>query len=511
MARLASMREYVDALDRIGELNEVSREVDWNLEMGLLTRRCYETGAPAPLFTNVKDAAPGFRAIGAAYSESSRPGQRFARIALSLGLDPDASAREIIDTIVAARERPLIPPTVVETGPCKQNIRLGDQVDLTTLPLPVPHNGDGGRYLNTMGMVVCRTPDGSWTSWSVARVMLLDERRGTGVIAPFQHIGHVHAEWRKARQDMPFAIALGVEPASIYAAGAPLPDRMSEVDFVGAFLNQPVDVVRCETVDLEVPANAEIVLEGHVSVTELGLEGPMGEYGGYVHPPHSLPQPVYQVSAMTFRDDPIFPFAIAGEPPEEDHTISGVMGAAEVVYLLRRAGVPVTTAWSPFESADGWLAITVPDTWQDYDPDAKSFCRKVADIALSTKAGDASKTIIVLNDDIDPSNLRELVWAIDGRNDRGERGQIQIQNRLNWPVSPYINPDFGEFPGGWQATRAVWNCLPPKGVTPPPRTGFEHNCPRALKEKILANWAADGFPPDAALSAAPKTLDRARS
>ncbi|HET7690793.1 MAG TPA: UbiD family decarboxylase [Nocardioidaceae bacterium] len=490
---IRSLREYVEALQKKGEVNEVNREVDWNLEMGLMTRRCYETGAPVPLFTNVK-GSPGFRAAGALHSESGRPGQRWSRVALSVGLEADAHPREIIDHLVAARERDLIPPRVVEIGPCKQNKLFGADVDLSILPCPIPHNGDGGRYLNTLGMIVCQTPDGSWTSWSVARVMIIGKDKGAGVIAPFQHVGMVMAEWRKIGKDMPFAIALGVEPAAIYAAGAPLPDRMSEVDFTGALVGEPIEVVPCETVPLHVPASTEIVIEGHVSITELGLEGPMGEYGGYIHPPFSIPQPVYNVSAMTWQDDAIFPFAIAGEPPEEDHTITGVMGSMEVVALLREAGVPVSWAWHTTESAIGWLAIAVPDTWSEYEPDAVEFCKKVADIAWATKAGDGAKTVIVVNDDIDVADLRTLVWAIDGRNDRGERGQIPVKDRLNWPVSPYLNPDFGNYPAGWKATRLVMNCLPPEGVPHPPRTAFEINCPKSLKEKILANWESDGFP-----------------
>lgn len=501
-ARLSSFRDYVSALRDIGEVNEVSREVDWNLEMGLIARRCYETGSPAPLFTNVK-GSPGWRAIAAAHSESSQPGLRLSRIALSVGLPPTASARDIITQLTQARARDLIPPTSVATGPCKENVILGDAVDLNALPCPVPHNGDGGRYLNTLGMVVCQTPDGSWTSWSVARVMILDGRRAAGVIAPFQHIGHVFAEWRKLGQDMPFAIALGVEPAAIYAAGAPLPDRMSEVDFVGALIGEPVEVVRCETVDLEVPANTELVIEGHVSITELDLEGPMGEFAGYLAPPYSMPQPVYNVTAITHRDDPIFPFAVAGEPPEEDHTVSGVMGATEVVHRLRDRGIPVTMAWSPFETAFGWMVVTVPENWRDHESDASTFCREVADAVLSHKCGDSVKTIVVIDDDVDPADLRELIWAIDGRNDHGPRGTQNIEGRLNWPVSPYINPDPGNYPAGWQAPRAVWNCLAPEGLEHPPRTGFEHNCPKELKQKILANWESDGFPARGRISAGP--------
>ena len=130
-----------------------------------------------------------------------------------------------------------------------------------------------------------------------------------------------------------------------------------------------------------------------------------------------------------------------------------------------------------------------------------------ARVAWRSKAGDAAKSVIVVNDDIDVADLRQLVWAIDGRNDRGQRGQIAVEDRLNWPVSPYLNPDFGSYPAGWKATRLVMNCLPPDGIEHPARTGFDINCPRDLKAKILDHWESDGFPRDAHLAAGPKRLD----
>ena len=502
MHRLSSLREYVEALREIGELVEVEREVDWNLEMGAIARRCYETGAPAPLFDAVKDA-PGFRAMSALVGASARPGQRLARIAVTLGLDARASARDIIAALVRARDRELIPPVRVETGPCKENILLGDDVNLLSLPLPLLHHGDGGRYLNTLGAIVVRSPDGSRTNWSVARIMLLDERRATGVIVPFQHIGEIHGQWRKAGRDMPFALALGVEPTALFAAGMPLPREVDEGDFVGAYYGEPVEVVKCETNELEVPATAEIVIEGRVSITELGLEGPMGDYGGYMYPEPPAPMPVYYVDAMTFRDDPIFPFTCAGEPPEEDHTITGVGMTAEAVYGLRRAGLPVTTAWSPFESADGWLVITVSDDWREIEPDAKTLCRRIGEAVLATRGpGHPVKTMIVLEDDVDPSNLAEVVWAWDGRNDRSPENQVFIDGLLNWPMTPYIYPATGDYPHGWATTRVIHNCLPPAGVTRPARTGFKHNYPEPLRRQVLENWESDGFPPDLESAAA---------
>src|ERR1700756_4020731 len=185
MNRCRDLREYVEAPREIGEVVEIDREVDWNLEIGAIARRCYESGAPAPLFNSVKDAAPGFRAMSAVVGASNQPGLRLARIALTLGLPARSTAREIIDALVAARRRELIPPVRVETGPCKQNVLLGGDVDLMRLPLPMLHHGDGGRYLNTLGLIVVKSPDGSRTNWSVARIMVLDGRRATGVIVPF--------------------------------------------------------------------------------------------------------------------------------------------------------------------------------------------------------------------------------------------------------------------------------------------------------------------------------------
>ncbi|MEU1209402.1 UbiD family decarboxylase [Nocardia sp. NPDC005825] len=440
-------RAFVQLLDAAGELATISREVDWDLEMGAISRRCYETGAPAPLFQSVRGAA-GLRAISAPMSESAVPRQRFARIALSLGLPAAASAAEIIDTMVAARNRAPIKPVIVDDAPCKQNIRRGDELDIMKLPLPLLHHGDGGRYLNTLGMIVTRTPDGAWTSWSIARIMALDARRAVGIVAPFQHIGKVQAQWRKLRKDMPVALVFGMDPVSTYAAGMPLPENYDEVDYVGAFRGRPVETVRCETIDLEVPANAEIVLEGRLSIRDVELEGPFAEEAGYIYPAYPVPQPVYHFDAMTFRDDAIYPFTCSGEPPEEDHTVWGVAMSAEATHMFRAAGLPVTTAWSPFETSNGWLVVAVADTWRDLGMDGNEFSRRVGQILYSTKVGDMIKTVIVVEDDIDPTNLRELVWALDGRNERGSRGQIRVPNINGWPGSPYVNPDPTTFPDG---------------------------------------------------------------
>jgi UbiD family decarboxylase len=159
MKHIKSLREYIDALKAIGELQEVEKEVDWNLEIGAITRRCYETGAPAPLFNNIKGFGKGFRVLGAPGGLSSQKGLFLSRVAVSLGLDPGAEGPQIIYALADARKRKGIPPIRIKTAPCKENVALDGDVDLFRFPTPLMHEGDGGRYFNTLGAIVVQSPD----------------------------------------------------------------------------------------------------------------------------------------------------------------------------------------------------------------------------------------------------------------------------------------------------------------------------------------------------------------
>src|SRR6516165_2159575 len=282
MNRLRSLREYVDRLKALGEIQEIDVEVDWNLEMGAIIRRCYELRSPAPLFNKIKGVEPGFRVLGAPAGVSKKNG--LVRIALSLGLSATATAREIIEALASAHEKPAIPPKRVATGPCKENKLLGDAVDLYRLPAPYIHDGDGGRYLNTWGTIVVQTPDRHWTNWSITRIMIAGKTTLVGAIIPRQHLGIIHNKWKALQRPMPFALAMGTEPVIPFVSGMPLDEDVDEADFIGGYLGEPVDVVGCETVDLDVPATSEIIIEGTVSPTETAHEGPMGEYSGYLMP-----------------------------------------------------------------------------------------------------------------------------------------------------------------------------------------------------------------------------------
>ncbi|WP_225851166.1 UbiD family decarboxylase, partial [Streptomyces sp. HPF1205] len=193
MRHLRSLREFIDALDAIGEIQRIDKEVDWNLELGAVARRSYELRAPAPLFTRIKGIEEGFRVLSAPGGLSARPRYTYSRIALALGLPATARGADIVTALADARAREPVPPEVVETGPCKENVMRGADVDLLRFPTPLIHDGDGGRYIQTYGMNIARTPDGSWTNWSVNRMMLLDRNRLACLIPPPQHLGIIKA------------------------------------------------------------------------------------------------------------------------------------------------------------------------------------------------------------------------------------------------------------------------------------------------------------------------------
>jgi 4-hydroxy-3-polyprenylbenzoate decarboxylase len=489
---IKSLREYIASLKDLGEIQEVDKEVDWNLEIGAITRRVYETDSPAPLFNNIKGHPKGFRVFGAPAAVSRQEGLYLARVALSLGLHPRATGQEMIQALAKARSRKGISPKRVETGSCKENIQLGDDVDLLQFPTPLIHNGDGGRYFNTWGTMVVQSPDKKWTNWSISRMMLLGKNKMTGIVDPHQHLGMIHKMWSDLGKPTPFALAQGCEPFVPFVCGMPLPAFVSEGDYAGAYFGESIDVVKCETSDLEVPASAEIVVEGTISNTERVLEGPMGEYAGYLWAGTAEHQPVLNVTAITYRNEPILPVVAAGEPVEEDHTCCGITGSAEMLFYLRGKGIPATMVWSPLATACHWWVVTVPVNYREtMNCTKEELCREIGKTALDTKLGSQIPKMMVIHDDIDPTNLQELVWGFATRCRPGE-GEVLFHHAPVYPLIAFTTKSEKVTHDG---TKSVYNCLGPEdwGDKLPERSSFRFAYPQDLQEKVLANWRSYGF------------------
>ena len=242
---------------------------------------------------------------------------RYSRIALGLGLPSNSSWKEINDRLRKAKYIKAEPSRILATCPCKENKLFGIKIDLIKLPAPKLHQKDGGNYVQTYGMHILQSPDEKWTNWSIARGTIHDKNHLVGLCIPPQHNWQIRELWKKEGKDVTWALALGMPPAAIIAAGMPVPDEMSELDYVNAITGTSLDLVRCETNDLLVPANSEIIMEGTLSITEMGPEGLFGEYFGHSFSKEPQLCPVYEVKAVTYRNDAILPVSVPGKITDE--------------------------------------------------------------------------------------------------------------------------------------------------------------------------------------------------
>ena len=494
MKHLRSLREFIQELEIIGDVQHIDAEVDWNLEIGAVIRHSYDLRSPAPLFTNITGyQGTGFRVLGAPGSLSG-PAQPLARIALALGLPADATGQEIMETVVAARAAPGVPPVAVDraTAPCKENILLGDDIDLYRFPTPLIHGNDGGRYIQTYGMNIARTPDGSWTNWSINRMMIAGKDTLACLIPDPQHLGIIRAQWAERGEPMPVVLALGVEPGLPFVGALPLPEGADESHFLGALFGEGIEVVPAETVDLLVPTTAEIVVEGHIAFDETVLEGPMNEYPGYNAFESSL-KPVFHVSAITYRDGAILPVVAAGPPVEEDHTLTGTMHAAEILYQLRKADLPVASTWFSFESAMHWLIVAVRADWHDTLPIPSSeLAQRIGEVVFNGKAGFGVPKVLLVEDDVDITDVDDVVWAFATRA-HPEHGEVHFPAEPHVQLSVYLSEAEAH---SYRAGKVLYNCLLAdlfEHKDRPVKGSFEHGWPIEIQKRVLSRWEEYGY------------------
>jgi UbiD family decarboxylase len=273
------MRQWMGRLEKEGELRRITAEVDWDRELGAVARRVLEKKGPALLFENIK----GYRRGRCTQLLTGGLGDG-RRLAMALGFPKDAPNRDLVQHVMK-KNRETIAPVVVPTGPVKENIIRGAAVDQTEFPVPKWHYKEGGRYIHTFSCVVTRDPDTRVMNVGIYRGMI--GRKDTSpmlLIKGGQHWGQHFVKYAARGEPMPVACVIGWDPMMPFLAGSPVPAGVGEWDVMGAYRGEPAELVGCETVDLEVPAAAEIVLEGFISddPATYELEGPFGEYTGYV-------------------------------------------------------------------------------------------------------------------------------------------------------------------------------------------------------------------------------------
>ncbi|KAL4799330.1 UbiD decarboxylyase family [Aspergillus venezuelensis] len=490
-----NFRAFVQALKADNDLVEVNDSVDPYLEAAAITRLVCEHDEKAPLFNNLIGAKDGlFRILGAPASLRKSKSERFGRLARHLALPPTAGMREILDKMLEADTLPPIPPSVVPTGPCKENSIEGDQIDLTRMPMPWIHKSDGGAYVQSFGMHIVQSPDQKWTNWSIARAMVHDKDHLTGLVIEPQHLWQIHQMWKKEGRDVPWALAFGVPPAAIMASSMPIPDGVTEAEYVGAMVGKPLELTKCDTNDLLVPANSEIVFEGTLSITEKGPEGPFGEMHGYIFPGDTHLWPVYKVNKITYRNNAILPMSSCGKLTDETQTMIGSLAAAEIRKLCQKANLPVLDAFAPFTSQVTWVALRIDiSKLPSLNTTPKQFAQQIGDLIFNHKAGYTIHRLVLVGSDIDVYDDKAVMWAFSTRC-RPYDDEVFFPDVRAFPLIPYNGHGWhSPVKGGKVVSDALMPVEYKEGKRDWEAADFRESYPEDVKSKVLRKWEGMGF------------------
>lgn len=399
------LREYIGRVEAFGELKRVDG-ANWDLEMGAIASiTSFKENPPALLFENINGYPSGWRVYCDVFN-----GRR--RLAAVLNLDPEEPAIEWIKTL---KERlgsfKGLAPRVVPGAPCEENILAGKDVDLYRIPVPRWFEGDGGRYLGTNDIVITRDPDTGWVNLGTYRVQLHDSNT-TGIFAEMGKDGRLMMEryWAKG-ENCPVAVCCGQDPILWIAATQHLPFGHSEYEYAGWMRGAPIDIIKGPLTGLPIPASAEIVIEGEIPPpeTERRLEGPFGEWEGYYASGASL-QPVIKVKSMMYRNDPIL-CGLHRVRPHGGFYFNNLFSCAILWQQMEACGIPdIRGVW---QMEGGGRMIFVISVRQRYPGHAK----RAAYIATGGAGSYGGRFVILVDDDIDPTSTRDVLWAVATRCD----------------------------------------------------------------------------------------------
>ncbi|MDQ5881909.1 MAG: 4-hydroxy-3-polyprenylbenzoate decarboxylase [Pseudomonadota bacterium] len=418
--RYLDLRDFISQLERLGELKRVSVEVDPKLEMTEICDRVLRAGGPAILFERVK--GHDMPVLGNLFGTPRR-------VALGMGQDSLEALREVGKTLAYLKEPeppkglkdawdklPLLKqvlsmaPKVLSSAPCQEIVWEGKDVDLSRLPIQHCWPGDVAPLV-TWGLTITRGPNKSRQNLGIYRQQLLDPNKL--IMRWLAHRGGAldfrdHCQ-KFPGQPYPVAVALGADPATILGAVTPVPDTLSEYQFAGLLRGSRTELVKCIGSDLQVPASAEIVLEGVIHPGETAMEGPYGDHTGYYNEQSEFP--VFTVERITMRRDPIYHSTYTGKPPDEPAML-GVALNEVFVPILQKQYPEIVDFYLPPEGCSYRLAVV--SIRKQYPGHAK---RVMFGIWSFLRQFMYTKFIIVVDDDIDVRDWKEVIWAMTTRVD----------------------------------------------------------------------------------------------
>ena len=422
----SSLRDFIDRLEQAGRLVRVGEPVSPNLEMTEIQTRLLAEGGPAILFENVvrDDGTPfGMPVLvnlfgtveRVAWGMNREPGQ-LREIGEMLAVlrqpKPPGGWRDALKMLPLAKSVMAMKPKSVKTAPCQEIVLTGNDIDLSRLPVQTCWPEEPAPLI-TWPLIVTRGPDAETKdgdkrdNFNLGIYRMQVTGLNTTYMRWLKHRGGAqhHTRWKDKRPEpLPAAAVIGADPGTILAAVTPVPDTLSEYHFAGLLRGKKVDLVDCKSVNLKVPAQAEIVLEGHVSLDDYGDEGPYGDHTGYYNAQESFP--VFTVSAVTMRKDPIYLSTFTGRPPDEPSILGEALNDVFVPLFIQQYP-EIVDFWLPPEACS--YRVGVVSMNKAYPGHAK---RMMMAVWSYLRQFMYTKFVIVVDADIDARDWKDVIWAI---------------------------------------------------------------------------------------------------
>jgi 4-hydroxy-3-polyprenylbenzoate decarboxylase len=490
-----SLRDFMTRLEESGRLSRVSVPVRTELEMTEIQTRLIAEGGPAVLFEKP------VRADGTPYDMPVLVNLfgTVERVAWGMDREPDG-LREVGETLAFLRQPeppggwreamemlPLLrtvmamKPRTTGRAPCQEVVLRGDEIDLARLPIQTCWPGEPAPLI-TWPLVVTKGPGKRREDdFNLGIYRMQVTGRNTTIMRWLKHRGGAqhHARWKGEKTEpLPAAVVIGADPGTILAAVTPVPDTLSEYQFAGLLRGRKVELVDCVSVPLKVPAQAEIVLEGHVSLDDYADEGPYGDHTGYYNAVE--PFPVFTISAITMRRKPIYLSTYTGRPPDEPSVLGEALNEV-FIPLFQQQFPEITDFWLPPEGCS--YRIAVVSMKKAYPGHAK---RVMLGVWSYLRQFMYTKWVIVVDDDIDARDWKDVIWAVSTRMDPAR--DITVIENTPIDYLDFASPESGL---GSKIGLDATNKWPPETKR---EWGREIRMADSVIEKVTAEWESYGLP-----------------
>ena len=424
----SDLRDWIEQARTIGEIKEV-RGAHWDLELGTISDLISKDRKtkPAILFDDVAGYPTGYRVLANTLSS-------MGRLTLTMEMPRDITQVEFIrEWRRRSKATQDVSPMLVSSGPVLENVHTGEDIDMYEFPVPRYHELDGGRYLGTGSITITRDPDTGWVNVGTYRVMVQDKNTLAFYISPGKHGRIIREKYHAMGKPCPVAVCFGQDPILLLAGFLDLPHGQSEFDFIGGLAGKPLEVIKGPATGLPIPATAEIAIEGESYPGDTMIEGPFGEWTGY-YASSARAEPTIRVKTVMHRNSPIICGSPPTRPPVSGHTLfPSLLQSAMILDALEAAGVPDVCSVRSHELA-GFSFVLIISIKQRYPGHA----RQAGLVASQCRAGAyLGRYVIVVDDDIDPYNTDDVLWAMATRSEPEKDIEI-IRRCWSGPLDPII-------------------------------------------------------------------------